>query len=719
MQKRTRTTAQVVAKVTLVLAILSSSVVTTYAQTTPTASSVNPSPSLIVEAPSAFLGVASATGDGAIYYHGGQLNKATVEFSDELFAIDTTVRWNISLPAWTNLTSLAGGGGPKVSGHSATMSKDLSTIYLTAPSGNATYPFLYAYNVKTRSWSSEHAPAAQATLWSNRREAQLLTDPTTGALWYLGGVLPTGIEINEIDKYMSGSWSANIAAMLPKAAEGTGSTSLMNRFSAGTSHLVGSNIYLFGGFSSSGPGTKVYQSFQNLPFLNISTATPTIGTQLILGPVPRPRQDHCSVLTKSQKVIIFGGYEVLGPTTFNDVWVLDLKTWTWQQIMPLNPSQPRYGHTCNLAGANMIVYGGRARTANSTTEVGYYKDVQVYDVMKSAWLTTYIPKEDTTPTSLPIPGGPSGNVPEKSNASGLPVGGVIGIVLAVVVLVVCAIGLFIYRKRQKQIEVKEAEMEKRAYLASLGSDGQSTGDRRSRHRSHRNNPYRASASSPFSTSSKPLNGTGAGANTPGQSYTSAATAVPGSGDDVLSGPIETPGNVQYLMQHLPDGTIAVQPVYLDHQPLQLHHSPNMMYSENSRLGGVIGGSPPSATTTAPVTSSAGLGISAASDNHFVPPPSSQHPHYEHVHAPAGSGYVTPPSSTDADGQATDIPLSPTPAVRDSFTLPPHMVHPAALARNQKLRGSFTSTAGSQKSSRSTPSSPRTQNHSSSPRQARR
>ncbi|KAF9943386.1 hypothetical protein BGZ67_000066 [Mortierella alpina] len=718
MQKRTRTTAQVVAKVTLALAILSLSVVTSYAQTTPTASatsSITPSPSPVVEAPSAFLDVASATGDGAIYFHGGQLNKATVEYSDELFAIDTTVRWNISLPAWTNLTSLAGGGGPKVAGHSATMSKDLSTIYFTAPSGNATKPFFYAYNVGTKSWSSERAPAA--------REAQLLTDTSTGAIWYLGGALPTGTEINEIDKYMSGSWSANIATTLPGAAEGTGSTALMHRFSAGTSHLIESKIYLFGGFNS-GSGAKTYQSFQSLPWIDISTATPTIGNQLTLGPIPRPRQDHCSVLTKSRKVIIFGGYEALGPSTLNDVWVLDLVTWTWQQILPLNPSQPRYGHTCNLAGANMIVYGGRAKTANSTGEVGYYKDVQVYDVMQSAWLTTYIPREDTTPVSLPPPGGPSGPDPEKSNGNGLSAGAVIGIVIGAVVLVACAIGLFVYRKRQKQIEVKEAEMEKRAYLASLGSDGLSTGDRRSsshhrRHRSHRNNPYRASASSPFSTSSKPLNGTGVGVNAAGQSYTSAATAVPGSGDDVLSGPIETPGNVQYLMQHLPDGTIAVQPVYLDHQPLQLHHSPNMMYSENSRLGGVIGGSPPSAMATAPMTSSAGVGISATSGNYFVPPPSSsQHPHQEHAHVPAGSGYVTPPSSTDADGQATDIPLSPTPALRDSCTLPP-MVHPAALARDQKLRGSFTSTAGSLKSSRSTPSSPRTQNHSSSPRQARR
>ncbi|KAF9945201.1 hypothetical protein BGZ72_001558 [Mortierella alpina] len=717
MQKRTRTTAQVVAKVALALAILSSSVFTTYAQTAPTTSSINPSPSPIVEAPSAFLGVASATGDGAIYLHGGQLNKATVEFSDELFAIDTTVRWNISLPAWTNLTTRLGGGGPKVSGHSATMSKDLSTIYLTAPSGNATNPFFYAYNVITKSWSSEPAPAA--------REAQLLTDPSTGAIWYLGGVLPTGVEVNEIDKYMSGSWSANIATAYPGATEGSGSTTLMNRFSSGTSHLIGSKIYIFGGFFS-GSGPKSYQSFQSLPWIDISTATPTIGIQWTLGSVPRPRHDHCSVLTKSQKVIVFGGYDALTKTTLNEVWVLDLVTLTWQQIMALSPTQPRYGHTCNLVGANMIVYGGRATTANSTTETGYYKDVQVYDVMQSAWVTAYTPKEDTTPMSQSPTGGPSSLVPQGSNDNRLSVGAVIGIVIGAVVLVACAIGFLIYRKRQKQIEVNEAEMEKRAYLASLGSDGLSVGERRSsshhrRHRSHRNNPYRASASSPFSTSSKPLNGAGAGVNTPGQGYTSAATAVPGSGDDVLSGPIETPGNVQYLMQHLPDGTIAVQPVYLDHQPLQLHHSPNMMYSENSRLGGVIGGSPPSATATTAVAGSAGVGASATSGNYFVPPAalsSSQHQHQEPLHAPAGSGYVTPPSSTDADGQATDIPLSPTALSRDSFTLPP-MGHPAALDRNQKLRGSFTSTAGSLKSSRSSPSSPRTQNHASSPRQARR
>lgn len=29
------------------------------------------------------------------------------------------------------------------------------------------------------------------------------------------------------------------------------------------------------------------------------------------------------------------------------------------------------------------------------------------------------------------------------------------------------------------------------------------------------------------------------------------------------------------MQHLPDDTFAVQPVYLDHQPLQMHPSPSV------------------------------------------------------------------------------------------------------------------------------------------------
>ncbi|KAG0203689.1 hypothetical protein BGX28_004098 [Mortierella sp. GBA30] len=739
MQKRTRTTKQVVAEVALAFALLCSSVVTTHAQrttptsTSPASSTVSPSiptNTSPIEAPTAFLGVASATGDGSIYFYGGQLNSATIEYSNELFAIDVKVHWNISLPAWSNLTSLVG-GGPKVSGHSLAMSKDLSTLYVTAPTGNASNPFLYGYNVKTKAWSAENAPTAQAAIWANRREAQLHTDPNTGALWYLGGSFPSGGLTNEIDKYLSGSWSTNIATITQGAMEGVGSTTFMNKFSSGTSHLVGSKIYVFGGlYSTAETENKGYQSFQSLPWIDISTSTPTIGAQLTLGPVPPPRQDHCSVLTHSQKVIVFGGYDSNSKTSFNDTWSLDLVTLTWQQIVTLNPLPSRYGHTCNIVGANMIVYGGRSTT--SAGDYGYLKDIQVYDVTQSAWVFDYFPKEDTTPISKPLPGGPNGLVPQTSSER-LPTGAIVGIIFGAVVLVACAIGLFIYRRRQKQIEIKEAEMEKKAYLASL-ADGQSDGGRRSsshhrRRRSHRhrNSPYQASTSSPHSTSTRPLNGVGA-SNTPGHSHytSSAASAVPGTADDVLNGPIETPGNVQYLMQYLPDGTIAVQPVYLDHQPLDLQHSPNTMYSENSRLAGLIRApsitSPTMAATNSILDSAASsgtTGASAGSGNDFVPPPpSSASTTQQHQNAPAGSGYVAP-KTTGAnvlDQTGTGTPTSPT-ATRDPF-MSVSSGQSSELSPNRYKLGR-EGTAGSLKSLRSSPTSPRTQNHSSSPRQARR
>ncbi|KAG0003308.1 hypothetical protein BGZ65_001830 [Modicella reniformis] len=508
--------------------------------TPPSPSSAPPPSPVLNQAPNAFLGVASATGDGVIFYQGGQLNTATLQYSNELISLDITQSWPISSPAWTNLTSLTGNGGPKVSDHSATMSKDLSTLYLTAPTGNPESPFLYRYNVKTRTWTSENAPAAQATSWSTRRDAILLTDPSTSAIWYLGGAVGSGVETNEIDKYQNGGWNANIPTA---TADDPRTNVVLNRFGSGTAHVIEARIYLFGGFVS-GNSPRSYRNFQSIPWIDISTATPTIGTMVTGGNTPQPRQDHCSVLTASMKIIIFGGYDVNTKQTFSDIWSLDLITGTWQQITPVKPTQPRYGHNCNIVGANMIVYGGRASAGSSGKgEIGYSKDIQVYD----------------------------------------------------------------------RIEIREAELEKAAYLASLGSDGErDNGDNvhgspsskrsqqrqqsRDRFKSHRNNPYGASATSPHSGSTRRLNeGTSTAANTPGMSHygLSGVESTHNIGREEpdqnlnYTAPPEQPG-VQYLMQQLPDGTIAVQPVYLDHQPIPLQNSPNMVYSETSRLGALLG-----------------------------------------------------------------------------------------------------------------------------------
>ncbi|KAF9200717.1 hypothetical protein BGZ49_009034 [Haplosporangium sp. Z 27] len=495
---------------------------------TPTPTTAVPS----VSAPSAFIGLASASNNNNIFYQGGQLNSGTVQYTNELFSLDTTKSWPITNPAWTNLTSA---GAPVTGSHSATMSSDGTTLLVTAPfTSGVTY--LYQYNINTATWSGVNTPSAQTTTWVNRTGTDFVTDPNTGASWLLGGTFPNGASTNEVDKFQNGAWNAAVALT---ASAGT---STLNNFNSGTAHIFNNKIYIFGGFMST-TGQRSYQSFQSLPVIDVNTLT--TGTQLTLGAVPPPRQNHCSVLTVSHKVIIYGGYDANTNLSLNDIWSLDLITMTWTQIVqtPSNPSSPRHGHSCNIAGANMVVFGGVASIAGQTTLIGYVKDTQVYDVMLSQWMSSYAPKQDTTPVS--VAPGSSGS----GSSSGLSTGAIIGIVVGVIVVVGGGLGLFVYKRRQKHIEIREAELEKEAYLASLRPEG---GDQ-----------FNKSLHSPV-VSTPGMTHSGGGYNGMDELLLSNASGSPGGGQ----------GNVQYLMQHLPDGTIAVQPVYLDHQGIQ-QHSPNM------------------------------------------------------------------------------------------------------------------------------------------------
>ncbi|KAF9127976.1 hypothetical protein BGW39_005452 [Mortierella sp. 14UC] len=605
--------------------------------------------------PSAFLGVASATGDGQVFFHGGQLNQVQVRYSNELYSLDVTKPWPISNPAWTNLTTTTPNGGPAAGGHSATMSADLKSLYLTAPSNNTANPFWYKYDIQAKTWTAETAPAA--------REAQLVTDPTTKAIWYIGGTLSNLGDTNEIDKFLNEAWSANVPTVKKEGDSASGTTATMGSYSSGTSHLIDNKIYIFGGFASSASSPRTYQTFQSLPWLDISTSPPTIGSQ----------------------VILYGGYDANTGTTFNDVWSLDLVTLTWQRIVTVNPTGPRYGHTCNIVGANMVVFGGRATTGDK--QIGYGRDVQVYDVMQSMWMSSYAPKQDTTPVSEPLPGGVNG---PGGNHSGLSTPAMIGIIVGSIVLLACGGGVFIYRRRQRKIEIREAEMEKEAYLASLGTDGE---DKHGKRRHKNKNPYGA-ASSPYSASTRHLNQRGVSMDvmdTPATTHYEPIgldTPVQGGG-----------GNVQYLMQQLPDGTIAVQPVYLDHQAMspyggtqQLQQSPNIMYSENSSLGGVVN-SPSPTLRSGPVAAGTGTGTGTGNGGYFAPPPTALNSTNPAGISPYGgtqsvpttpkAGYVLPPTSS--------VPY-PRP-IHDASGTPSPMLPQAPLPPNYKSGSSSSSSSG--------------------------
>ncbi|KAK3834499.1 MAG: hypothetical protein J3R72DRAFT_221609 [Linnemannia gamsii] len=557
----------------------------------PTGTPVVPPPTTpgpTIDAPSAFFGLASVSNKKMIYYQGGQLNQAGgAAFTADFFSLDLTKSWPKSTPAWVNLSKPASGTvtGPQVGGHSAALSADGASVLVTAPVGDGTKPFLYSYNIAAGSWSTVNAPSAQATSWASRKNADLLTDAATGTTWLLGGSSPDGTSTNEVDSYKDGQWTPLIAV----TAAGGGTTPL-NQFSAGTAELYNSKIYIFGGFSSS-VGSRGYQSFQSIPFIDISTSPPTHGIQLALGKVPPSRQDHCTVLTDSKKVLLFGGYDANAKTSLSDMWSFDLITTTWTQILVTNPIDARHAHSCSIAGANMIVFGGMSITP--TGQRAYVKDVQVYDVMLSKWMGEYAPKADGTAISEPLGGSGAGS-------SGLSSGALIGIIIGAIAVLGLIIGFFLYRRRQKQIEIREAEMEKEAYLASLRPEGDLAG-----------------GDSKISPRMSPNAARAALGQTPGMVH---AGAYAGMDEMLLHNAAGSPGmggqgNVQYLMQHLPDGTIAVQPVYLDH------------------TGGVMQMQSPS-----PNMQALALNSSTPLDQGYISPPTNSGP----------SGYFSPPPPTNAN-----------------------------------------------------------------------
>lgn len=155
---RTSSTSLLILLISTFLTTLVSAQSTSPTTTPTTLPTTSPQPTAI--APSAYLGTTSATSDNLIYYHGGQLNTPITQYSSELFSLDVTKSWSISAPAWTNLTVTSGVLGPIAYGHSATMSKDQKTLYVTAPTNNKSSPFFYEYSIESATWSTASAPAA-------------------------------------------------------------------------------------------------------------------------------------------------------------------------------------------------------------------------------------------------------------------------------------------------------------------------------------------------------------------------------------------------------------------------------------------------------------------------------------------------------------------------------------------------------------------------------
>lgn len=99
--------------------------------------------------------------------------------------------------------------------------------------------------------------------------------------------------------------------------------------------------------------------------------------------VPPLRVAHSqAVHTAAAKLYVFGGRQgiKMDEKPLNDLWSFDLKTKTWELIMPVNtPPTPRSFHKMLCVGDKLYVFGGCG-------EEGRLADLYEFDLAKLEWM---------------------------------------------------------------------------------------------------------------------------------------------------------------------------------------------------------------------------------------------------------------------------------------------------------------------------------------------
>lgn len=143
--------------------------------------------------------------------------------------------------------------------------------------------------------------------------------------------------------------------------EGTGSPSERSGHSSGL--VMGSKMIVFGGVNGRA-------CFNDVNVLNLETMA--WSKPEAKGPAPSPRYGHASVVIKNTLMIqggfcfnedILSHHESIGSSLqkcyLNDVRLLQTEKMLWVRLaISGSPPLPRFGHTLNISGSNIIMFGG-------------------------------------------------------------------------------------------------------------------------------------------------------------------------------------------------------------------------------------------------------------------------------------------------------------------------------------------------------------------------
>ena len=375
----------------------------------------------------------SAIVNGTIYIYGGQSTNSSGQvnntWNNDLFTLDLTKKWDISLPALKKQPQPS--GPPAVA--NAFLWNSFTSLYLygglyadnTDPIVPPAPFALWEYDIASSSWKEHNNPQTSSGTNSaggkqpvqDAAEGAGISVPELGRGFYFGGHqdfrTTAGWYIGVARIYLKSLLEftypgfTNEAVDDLKGGKTAGSDGVWRNITQGglqdqagfTERADGVLVYV-PGFGKEGillglaGGTNA--TYTELNVIDVyDIANSTWYKQATAGTAPSIRVDPCAVAASaadgsSTNIYMFGGQNLTpygDQEQYDDMWILTVPSFTWIKVDQTNQSvpAPRAGHTCNIWDGQMIVVGGYVPKNLTCDSPGIF----VFDASQLKWRTSF------------------------------------------------------------------------------------------------------------------------------------------------------------------------------------------------------------------------------------------------------------------------------------------------------------------------------------------
>ncbi|KAG0081481.1 hypothetical protein BGZ90_007940 [Linnemannia elongata] len=389
----------------------------------------SPSPTTGPYNPTSLYSVQSVFVEGrALYVHGG-LNSVTGVPSGQTFALDLSVSWKTSQPAFKQLST----SFPSSAMTSALM-PDKNKWVMT----NGTQAVFYS--IERDTWNN---PITLTEL-NPKPGLPAVTDMSTGVVYFVNGFVMLGGSAPAVETIPVMMMLKLVNGLNTFSSMGTSTKfTVVDSGYASCWSTLRKSILLHGGLT--GSPNLIYQR----TLYEFNTTLSTFATINDNGAIPTARSGHCMVEAyNGTKIVLFGGVDQTS-AGLSDIYFLDVATLTWTTGKTGGAGVGRAYAACAVTNDRFVAWGGASKINGDFVAVPATNATVVYDLIQNKWITTFSPLKTNSTSPDPDPSTPSAGE-ETSSSKGALIGGIVGGVIAL-----AAIAVFIFFCRRRSARRKE------------------------------------------------------------------------------------------------------------------------------------------------------------------------------------------------------------------------------------------------------------------------